>query len=164
MLDLIVEQTFDVLAKFDEWGGDRNALLQSLRERTLIYFIDKHEFQLYSDTQDEALQQILPIAAELQSRGLLVTAESTGRFEITEMGRQDLGNVIAETESYIDLYDVFNDVVQIAVRGLRDVAARRLRPELLREGRLGNPDTRVVERLRECWSTAGGVAHWHPFA
>ena len=110
VLDLVVEQTFDVLAKFEEWGGDGNDLFQWLQGSTLLYFIDKHEFQLYSDTQDETVQRILPIAAELQSRGLLAPVEPTGRFEITEMGRQDLGNIIAETESYIDLYDVFNDV------------------------------------------------------
>ncbi len=110
VLDLVVEQTFDVLAKFEEWGGDKNALLRWLQRSTLLYFIDKHGFQLQSDTQDEAALRVLPIAAHLQTKGLLSPSDMTGRFEITEEGRQDLGNIIAETESYIDQFDVFKDV------------------------------------------------------
>ena len=109
-LDIVVEQTFDVLAKVEEWGRDKNALLRWLRSSTLLYFIDKHGFRLHSDTQDEAARRVLPIAEDLQSKGLLSPAEVTGRFEITEEGRQELGNLIAETESYIDQFDVFKDV------------------------------------------------------
>ena len=110
MLDLVVEQTFDVLAKFEEWGGDKSALLEWVQGSTLLYFIDKHGYQLQSDTQDEAVRRLLPIAADLQSKGLLSPSDLTGRFEITDEGREDLGNVIAETESYIDQFDVFKDV------------------------------------------------------
>ena len=53
---------------------------------------------------------VLPVAADLQSRGLLSPSDLTGHFEITEKGRQDLGEMIAETESYIDQFDVFKDV------------------------------------------------------
>ena len=110
VLDLVVEQTFDVLAKFEEWGGDRSALLQWLQGDTLLYFIDKHGFQLPADAQDEAARRVLPIAADLQSRGLLSPSDQTGLLEITEEGRRALGDMIAETESYIDQFDVFKDV------------------------------------------------------
>ena len=36
VLDLVLEQTFDVLVKFEEWGGDRSALLQWLQEGVLL--------------------------------------------------------------------------------------------------------------------------------
>lgn len=109
-LDLVVEQTFDVLAKFEEWGGDKTALLQWLQTNTLLYFLDKHGFQLRSDTQDDAARRVLPIALDLQSAGLLSQSDPTGRFEITEEGRRTLGDMIAETEALIDQFDVFKDV------------------------------------------------------
>ncbi|MCH7652280.1 MAG: hypothetical protein IIB14_01260 [Chloroflexi bacterium] len=110
ILDLVVEQTFDVLAKFEEWGGDKSVLLQWLQGYTLLYFMDKHGFQLPADPQDEAARRVLTVALGLQARGLLSSSEQTGRFEIAEEGRQDLGEMIAETESYIDQFDVFKDV------------------------------------------------------
>lgn len=110
VLDLVVEQTFDVLAKFEEWGGDKSALLQWLQGDMLLYFLDKHGFKLPSDPQDEAVRRLLPVAEDLQSRGLLSPSDQTDLLEITEEGRQDLGNMIAETESYIDQFDVFKDI------------------------------------------------------
>ena len=110
VLDIVVEQTFDALAKFEERGGDKVALLQWLRGITLVYFIDKHGFRLQQSSEDEAVQRLLPIASDLQSRGILSPSELTGLFEITEEGRRTLGDMITETESYIDRFDLFRDV------------------------------------------------------
>ena len=110
VLDIVVEQTFDVLANFEARGGDKSVLLQWLEGMTLLYFIDKHGFQLQPDTQDEAAQRVLHIASDLQSREILTPSDITGRLEIAEEGRRTLGEMIAETESYIDQFDVFKDV------------------------------------------------------
>ena len=110
LLDIALEQTFDALAKFEERGGDKGELLQWLRGVTLLYFIDKHEFRLQLDTEKEADQGLLPIASDLQSRGILSPSDMTGIFEITDEGRRTLGDMITETESYIDKYDLFKDV------------------------------------------------------
>ena len=110
MLDIVVEQTFDVLANFEARGGDKSVLLQWLEGMTLLYFIDKHGFQLQPDAQDEAAQRVLHIASDLQSREILTPSDIAGRLEIAEEGRRTLGEMIAETESYIDQFDVFKDV------------------------------------------------------
>jgi len=109
-LVLVMEQSFDVLTHFEERGGDRDELLQWLQGMTLLYFVDKHGFQLRSDGGNEADTVVLPIATDLQSRSILSLPEPTGAFEITEEGRRTLGDMIAETESYIDQFDLFKDV------------------------------------------------------
>lgn len=110
ILSVAIERTFNVLASFEERGGDRGALFQWLQGMTLLYFIDMHGFQLRQSTDDEALRKILPIASDLQSRGVLSSSDPSGRFEITDEGRRTLGEMIAETESYIEQFDVFKDV------------------------------------------------------
>ena len=109
-LVLVMEQSFDVLTHFEERGGNRDELLHWLQGMTLLYFVDKHGFQLRSDRGDEADAEVLSIASDLQSRGILSLPEPTGAFEITEEGRRTLGDMIAETESYIDQFDLFKDV------------------------------------------------------
>lgn len=109
-LVLVMEQSFEVLTHFEERGGDKDELLQWLQGMTLLYFVDKHGFQLRSNSEDEADIIVLSIAADLQSRGILSLPEPTDAFEITEEGRRTLGDMIAETESYIDQYDQFKDV------------------------------------------------------
>jgi len=109
-LTLVMEQSFDVLTHFEERGGDRGELLHWLQGMTLLYFVDKHGFHLRSDSGDEADAVALSIATDLKSRGILSFTEPTGAFEITEEGRRTLGGMIAETESYIDQFDLFKDV------------------------------------------------------
>jgi len=109
-LVLVMEQSFDILTHFEERGGDRDELLQWLQGMTLLYFVDKHGFQLRSDSGNEADTVALFIAEDLQSRGILSLPEPTAAFEITEEGRRTLGDMIAEAESYIDQFDLFKDV------------------------------------------------------
>jgi hypothetical protein len=105
-LRLVVGQTFEVLDWHAAHGGDRVELLGWLRRSTLLYAIDKHELPVSAEP-DGAL---LPVARELEAENHVALNES-GLFEITEDGRNHLGAAIAETESYIDLYDVFSDVL-----------------------------------------------------
>ena len=112
ILDLVMEQEFPALDHAVEKGywEDKEKLLEWLQSLTLLYFLDKHEFQLSDTPTTEIDQQLLPIAEVLEGRQIIVPTEETGHFDITEPGRQFIGNLIAETESYIDRFDVFKDV------------------------------------------------------
>ena len=105
-LNLVVRQTFEVLDWFAANGGERAELVGWLRRSVLLYAIDKHDLAVL----DEADSPLLPVARELQTDGVLETDEA-GRFQITGPGRERLGAVLAETEAYIDQYDIFCDVL-----------------------------------------------------
>ena len=105
-LSLVVRQTFEVLDWFAANGGERAELVGWLRRSALLYAIDKHDLAVLNEP-DSSLQRI---ALELQAEGVL-EADETGRFLITGSGREILGAVLAETEAYIDQYDIFCDVM-----------------------------------------------------
>ena len=105
-LSLVVRQTFEVLDWFAANGGERAELVGWLRRSALLYAIDKHDLAVL----DEADSPLLPVARELQTDGVL-EADEAGRFQITGPGRERLGAVLAETEAYIDQYDIFCDVL-----------------------------------------------------
>lgn len=111
MLDLVMEHTYEVLARFVELEGDKDDLLQWLRSSVLLYFMDKHRFSLALEPTDELDRQLLPIAEELVSTNLIAYSMEAGEYVITDQGRQLLGRMIDETESQIDQFDVFKDVV-----------------------------------------------------
>ena len=105
-LSLVVRQTFEVLDWFAANSGERAELAGWLRRSALLYAIDKHDLAVL----DEADSPLLPVARELQTDGVL-EADEAGRFQITGPGRERLGAVLAETEAYIDQYDIFCDVL-----------------------------------------------------
>lgn len=111
LLDLVIERRYEVMARFEEDGGDAEALLEWLRGLILLYFIDKHDFGLSAGSEDDPDRQLLPIADGLRTRGLIVAAEESQQFEITSEGTTLLGQIISETEGYIDRYGVFDDVL-----------------------------------------------------
>ena len=110
LLDLVIEQSYDVLAWFAEAGGDKAELMDWLRGSTLLYFIDKHRYQFGADSSEVLDRRLLPIACKLEADGFIDPNEESRSYEIADQGRQLLGQVIAETESYIDRFDVFSDV------------------------------------------------------
>ena len=71
--------------------------------------MDKHEFSLSVSSLGANGQESMPAAAILQSKNLIAPSEETEAFVITEEGRRFIGRLLAETESYIDLYDHFKD-------------------------------------------------------
>ena len=105
-LSLVVRQTFEVLDWFAANGGERAELVGWLRRSALLYAIDKHDLAVL----DEPGSPLQPVALELRTEGVL-EADETGRFQITGSGRERLGAVLAETEAYIDQYDIFCDVL-----------------------------------------------------
>ena len=112
VLDLVMEQTYPAVdhAVDEGYWEDKEKLLEWLQSLTLLYFLEKHEFKLPATPETEIDLQLLPIAEVLQGRHIVAPCEETGYFDITERGRQFIGGQIAETESYIDRFDVFKDV------------------------------------------------------
>jgi hypothetical protein len=84
-------------------------LLVWLETHTLLYFMDKHEFSLPVTPGRGDEQGLLSIADVLEADGLISPSQETGTLAITPDGRRLIGRLLAETESYIDLYDHFKD-------------------------------------------------------
>lgn len=86
-------------------------LLAWLQFCTALYFLDKHEHQS-TELKDSAEDSPVELAIQqLCHKGLITLSENSDRFEITPQGRQCIGGMLRETESYIDRYDLFKDVV-----------------------------------------------------
>ena len=84
-------------------------LLEWLQTHTLLYFMDKHELRLQASPPGGVDHALLPIAYLLQAQELIALSQETNTFTITREGRRFIGRLLAETESYIDLYDHFKD-------------------------------------------------------
>ena len=112
LLDLVIEQNLDVLDNLVSAGyfKDKQAIMDFMQTNMLMYFLDKHEYKLPADPIAESDQNLLPIAKKLQSVKLIAPSDLDRTYAISEEGRQAIGRAIAETESYIDQYDVFKDV------------------------------------------------------
>ena len=112
VLNLEMEREFPTLdhAVQEGYWEDKATLMEWLQSLTLLYFLDKHEFKLSPDPSTETDQRLLIVAEDLVEGRIILPSEETGSFRITEIGRRFLGSQIAETESYIDRYDLFKDV------------------------------------------------------
>ena len=84
-------------------------LLEWLQTHTLLYFMDKHELRLQVSPPSGIDHALLPLAHLLQAQELILLSQETNTFAITREGRRFIGRLLAETESYIDLYDHFKD-------------------------------------------------------
>ena len=110
VLDLVWEQTFDVLATIRE-EGDAENLMEWMRSSALLYLMDKHGVIPSAAPSGESDAVLAGIIEQLRSRNLIAAPPESNDLEISSQGRIFLGEVIAETESYIDHFDVFNDVL-----------------------------------------------------
>ena len=112
LFDLVVEQNLDVLDYLASAGyfEEKQTIMDFMQANMLMYFIDKHEYKLPAEPIAEIDQKLLPIAKKLQSVKLIAPSDLDRTFAISEEGRQAVGRSIAETESYIEQYDVFKDV------------------------------------------------------
>ena len=119
LLDLVIEQKLDVLDYLAGAGyfKDKGTTMDFMQANMLMYFLDKHEYKLSLQPIDETDKNLLPIAKKLQSAKLIAASDLEGTFAITEEGRQAIGRTIAETDSYIDQFDVFKDVFHDADGG-----------------------------------------------
>ena len=119
LLDLVIEQELDVLDYLGNAGyfKDKGSMMDFMQTNMLMYFLDKHGYKLPESPIAETDQGLLPIAKKLQSAKLIAASALEETFDITEEGRQAISRTIAETESYIDQYDVFKDVFYDAGSG-----------------------------------------------
>ena len=98
------------IAEAEGWDAGEPDLLDWLRTCTTMYFLDKHEAALPQSSEvgcNDALRQQIERIEELN---LVAPANLSGSTEITPEGRRFIGSLLAETESYIDRYDLFKDV------------------------------------------------------
>ena len=111
LLDLKIEQRYRAIEYGVRQGvwETKEELLGWLRSLTLLYFLDKHEVGIPLAPSSEADEALMPALDSLQSKLLIGPSEETRTFVITEDGRHFIGGLLAETESYIELYDHFKD-------------------------------------------------------
>lgn len=127
LFDLVIEQRLDVLDYLANAGYFKNkgTMMDFMQANMLMYFLDKHEYKLAVKPITETDQKLLPIAKKLQSMKLIAPSDLEGTFAITEDGRQAIGRTIAETDSYIDQFDVFKDVFHDADTGALEFGTGR---------------------------------------
>lgn len=93
------------------YAESQDELLAWLREGTLLYFLDKHEYPLPARPETVNAAAVETAAAGLGRQGFLNLSDETGFYEITPGGRRFIGRLLTETESYIDRFDVFKDTL-----------------------------------------------------
>lgn len=82
-----------------------------LRICLAMYFLDKHEVVLPALTGLPVDDPLRRVVGELFQRELVEEATHGDPVRITPAGRQFIGELLAETEDYIDDYDVYKDVI-----------------------------------------------------
>ena len=92
-------------------GGSRKDLLAWMRGCVLIYFLDKHHYELTVEPAGQPDSCIPAVAGDHQAQGLLAPSPTEEFYEITPAGRAYIGHLMRETESYIRRFDVFTDVI-----------------------------------------------------
>ena len=110
---LVLYPEYNALEYAAEWGflaGEVDLILW-LRICTAMYFLDKHEVALPQLDSQEGGQSLRATVEELERLELVRFVSDGSAGEITPEGRVFIGNLLAETEGYIDRYDHFKDVV-----------------------------------------------------
>ena len=110
-LQLAIHQTYDVLGRFADWGGAEGELLKWLQRHILLYFMDKHRFRPSAAPLDGPNLGLLSIVQDLASRDLIAESQEGGAYELTEVGSALIERMIEEAESYIDRFDLFDNVL-----------------------------------------------------
>ncbi len=111
VLALHLEQQYCALeyaVRHGFWAG-RGELLEWLRGLTLLYFLDKHEARLDSGDAAEWGPGLRGAVEGLSGEGLIVAAADGAHYSITREGRRFIGGLLAETESFIDQFDHYQD-------------------------------------------------------
>ena len=104
------------------WSS-RDELLGWMRSLATLYFLDKHEAVISSPASQRHGPSLARALADLRSQGILAPhdpeeSESSSQdvdeqwaFEITPDGRRFIARLLAETESYVDQYDHYQDTL-----------------------------------------------------
>ena len=112
-ISLLLTPVYDALGYAAEHGYDAGEpdLLEWLQLCAAIYFLDRHEVPLPamgSLVDGDGLKDVI---GRILSLGLAGPSENGEGCEITGEGRRFIGRLLSETETYIDRYDIFKDVV-----------------------------------------------------
>lgn len=112
-LELTIAPEYRALdyAVAEGYASSQEELLAWLRECTLLYFLDKHEYQLPARAEGDPTTALGAVVERLCRQGLLNLAEESGFYEISPKGRRFIGRLLMETEGYIDRFDVFKDTL-----------------------------------------------------
>ena len=100
----------------------REELLGWMRSLTALYFLDKHEVELLASPQGFSSPVLYRALVDLESQGIITPLQpaeeveepsqpGAGLYGITTEGRGFISELLAETETYIDQYDHFQDVL-----------------------------------------------------
>ena len=95
------------------WDAGEPDLETWLQTCVSLYFVDKHEQSLISQAGESANDDLSTLTAAMCQQDLISLCPNSGKAgitRITEQGRTFIGNLLAETENYIDRYDLFQDV------------------------------------------------------
>ena len=112
-LHLRINRTYSTLDYAVQQGfwDSKPELIEWLQSHTLLYFMDKHQFSLESAPDVAAEEALMSAADFLRGSILILASQEALTFTISAEGRRTIGRLLAETESYIDLYDHFKDTV-----------------------------------------------------
>ena len=103
---IILKQTFDPLEWYRSENEDFDQLMEWLKISTLLYVIDKK----LDESNPNWYKSITSLMNDIHPNEVTIKTQQ-GKLEITTTGRQLLGSMIEETESYIEAYDIFKDVI-----------------------------------------------------
>ncbi len=112
-VSLLLTPGYDALEYAAAQGFDAGEpdLLEWLQLCSVIYFLDKHEARLDTPGSWGSNISLGETVNRVLHLGLAAPSVDEGPFELTSEGRVFIGQLLAETESYIDRYDLFGDVV-----------------------------------------------------
>ena len=111
VLNLTIQQTFDVFARYVDWHDGTVPLIKWLQQRTFLYFMDKHQFRLSICPENKLDRNLLVIANDLEYLGLISKSKNLRVYEFTTLGENTVQQMVLETESYIERFDIFGDTL-----------------------------------------------------
>ena len=124
-VSLRLEQRYSPLEHVVRHGlwASRGELLGWMRSLVALYFIDKHEAVIEAPVSGKAGPALARAMPDLEAQGIIGpqsrgdeddrnAPEGGGRvYAITSEGRRFISRLLAETESYIDAYDHYQDTL-----------------------------------------------------
>ena len=113
VLSVVIEQQYtpiDYAVKIGIWKN-REALLDWLQERALLYFMDVHEVTIKLKGEPLYQRVLVDIASRLHSQTLLDLDTKTSSFVLADRARDELNRTMELTYSQLKPYDIFEDVL-----------------------------------------------------
>ncbi|MDE2939585.1 MAG: hypothetical protein OXR67_11855 [Chloroflexota bacterium] len=110
---LLLTPVYDALGYAEEQGYDAGEpdLLEWLQLCAAFYFLDRHEVPLPNPNSPCAGTELKQVIENILNLELVGQTKGGEANVITAEGRSFIGRLLAETESYIDRYDIFSDVL-----------------------------------------------------